>query len=273
MVWNGRLYGTVNAYYDGNNLQVLSHFSRPLNLSTRGDVRGPFRVYSPNVNEPGMKSHVYAGWLAIIPSAWRALFTGSAITGNCCVNLASYQSNGPDAFAWNPDGLTANQTVVTEFYYPPSDPLAVWNTENPDWNGTTKMGGAVFLDSTRTILYAGMHGVGPFCYGNGGATPPDSAPAGVQWCSDPVNNAMGGHAYPYRYQLWAYDANDLQQVMAGQRLPWTVVPYATWNPVLPFAPALPLVNGVAWDPATRRLFLEQYKGDTTRPLIHVFHIH
>src|SRR5262249_15307412 len=133
LVWNNRLYGTLNAFYDGSDAQVATHFSRPLNLSTNGDVRGPYRVYSPTVTEPGLKAHLYAGWLAVIPQAWRALFLGSALTGNCCVNLVSSESFGPAAFSWDPDNLTNNQTVTTQFYYPQSNQLMPWASTNPVW--------------------------------------------------------------------------------------------------------------------------------------------
>jgi hypothetical protein len=211
--------------------------------------------------------------MAIVPQAWRNLFGGPALTGECCINISSGSSNGPAAFSWNPDNLAANETVTTQFYYPPQQPLGVWNSQNPYWNGTTLMAGMVFLENTRTILYVGRHGTGPFCYGNGGATPPVSAPGGAKWCYDPVDSAKGGHAYPYVYQLWAYDANDLQQVMAGKRAPWSVTPYAVWNPPdLPFAAPDHRLNGVAYDPTTSRLFIEQARGDDVNPVIHVFHI-
>src|SRR5262249_45013375 len=147
-----------------------------------------------------------------------ALFQGSALTGNCCVNLVSFESFGPDAFSWDPDNLTNNQTIITQFYYPASNPLMPWASTNPVWNDRTKIVGMVFLENTRTILYVGTHGTGTWCYGAGTT------------CGDPVfPNTQGEHAYPYQYQMWAYDANDLQQVMAGQRPPYSVLPYARWT--------------------------------------------
>jgi hypothetical protein len=264
VVWNQRLYGTLYAYYDGGNLQTLSHFSRPLNLSTTGDVAGPFRVFAPDVTNPALKARLYSGWLAIIPDAWRMLLGGNVLTGACCINISSGSSNGPAAFAWLPDQLGPNQTVLTNFYYPPDHPLGVWNSQNPLWNGTTKMGGAIFIQNTRSLLFIGSHGTGPFCYGSGAS------------CGDAVMAPQGDHAPPYLYQIWAYDAADLQMVALGQRSPWAVMPYATWNIDLPYEaptnlPPARELNGAAYDPTTGRIFVEQVHGDGEYPIIHVFH--
>jgi hypothetical protein len=258
LVWKNRLYGTLFAYYDANDKQVLSHFSRPVDLSVTGNVAGPFRVYAPDVTLPYLKARLYSGWMAIVPPPWRTLLGGDVITGACCNNISSGSSNGPAAFAWQPDSLAANQTVVTNFYYPNTNPLAVWNTQNPYWNGTTLMGGAIFLRNSRTLLFIGSHGTGPFCYGSGAV------------CDDPIYSAQGGHAAPYAYQIWAYDALDLQMVVTGQRAPWSVVPYATWNIQMPFEPVTPKLNGAAYDPATGRVFIEQFRGDGDFPVIHIF---
>ena len=48
-------------------------------------------------------------------------------------------------------------------------------------------------------------GTGTFCYGEGAT------------CNDPTDSSKGNHAYPYQYQVWAYDANDLAAVKAGSK--------------------------------------------------------
>src|SRR5262249_54008704 len=144
--------------------------------------------------------------------------------------------------------------------YTQSNQLMPWASTNPVWNDRTKITGMAFLENTRTILYVGTHGTGTWCYGSGGQ------------CGDPVWASEGEHSYPYQYQMWAYDANDLQQVMAGKRDPSSVVPYAVWNFDLPFENAARVLNGVAYDPATGRLFIEQWRGDGDLPVIHVFRV-
>jgi len=90
--------------------------------------------------------------------------------------------------------------------------------------------------------------------------------------------SRGTHAYPLASIVWAYDVNDFIAVKQGQKRPWDVKPYATWSLELPFQSQM--VNGIemgafeiqgaAYDPLTRRLFVSAYRGDGPSPLIHVF---
>ena len=70
--------------------------------------------------------------------------------------------------------------------------------------------GMVFPSGTRTVLFFGKHGMGNYCYGTGGSSGGD--------CFDPDDSSKGIHSYPYRSQVWAYDANDLIAVKNGQKL-------------------------------------------------------
>src|SRR2546423_14916678 len=78
----------------------------------------------------------------------------------------------------------------------------------------------VFPSGTRSVLFFGPHGLGSYCYGTGGT-------AGD--CYDPDDGPKGIHSYPYRSQVWAYDANDLVAVKAGQKQSYQVMPYAVWQ--------------------------------------------
>ena len=120
----------------------------------------------------------------------------------------------------------------------------------------------VFPEGMRSVLFVGRHGIGTFCYGTGGASGGE--------CFDPEDASKGNHAYPYRYYVWAYDANDLAAVKAGQRQPWDVQPYAVWSLSLPIASGNTHLRGATYDPATGRLFVSQAYGDNEYPVIHVF---
>ena len=85
-------------------------------------------------------------------------------------------------------------------------------------------------------------------------TPYPEAPRSENWCYDPSNHDKGTHGYPYTHFVWAYDAQDLVAARKGRR-PWSVRPYATWPFDLPFQAPSRAIKGVAYDPATRRLFL------------------
>jgi hypothetical protein len=95
-------------------------------------------------------------------------------------------------------------------------------------------------------------------------------------CYDPASSDKGSHAYPYRYQMWAYDLNELAEAAAGRREPWSIEPYGVWPLELPYPEASARIGGVAYDPAGRRLFISQKAAHrdaySWRPLIHVYQI-
>ena len=123
---------------------------------------------------------------------------------------------------------------------------------------STQMGGVVFPEGTRSVLFFGKQGLGPYCYGE------------AVDCGDPAVTARRAeHAYPYASYVWAYDAIDLAAVKSGQRQPWEVKPYAVWTLDLPFNYPNARINGAAYDPQTGRIFVSAI-GDGSIPLIHVF---
>jgi hypothetical protein len=254
-VLDGELLGTAYTYYDADASQLLSHFVRPLDLSVAG-ARGMF-----GVGELG--AGFVSGYLAEVPAAWRATLGTRYLTGQCCIPIVSRTSYGPAAFGFDPAALgsSAPAPVVPLVYYPAEHPLAAWDATSRLFNGTSEVRGLVFPEGTRSLLFFGRQGVGAFCYGIGGTG------AGAE-CEDPVDESHGTHAYPYQYQVWAYDALELRAVARGAADPWSVQPYATWEPALPFGEDSAHLNGAAYDPATGRLWLSQAFGDGDRPVIY-----
>ena len=110
------------------------------------------------------------------------------------------------------------------------------------------------------MLFFGKHGMGSYCYGTGGSSGGD--------CLDPDDNSKGIHSYPYRSQVWAYDANDLIAVKNGQKQSYDVRPYAVWQ----LDPSFVDMQGVAYDSATQRLYVSQVYADDTRPMIRVYQV-
>jgi len=74
------------------------------------------------------------------------------------------------------------------------------------------------------------------------------------------------------YQAWAYGANDLVAVKNGQKNPWDITPYATWNSDLPWSNDLHHVGQVSWDPQTRRLYVIAQNADDAYPVVHAFKV-
>ncbi len=258
LVYNGKLYVTGYSYYDGTGSQRYSHFVRPLSLSTTGQVVGPVLV--------GFDAHYTSGYMGLIPPEWVSQFGGPALTGNCCLAIASAQSNGPSATVFDPAAITGSGAVAatTLVGYPLGQQLGPGEaTTNPLYNLTTKIRGIVFPNGTRSVLFFGRHGIGTYCYGTGDE------------CKDSADSSKGTHAYPYVYQVWAYDANDLLAVKAGTKQKQQVVPYSVWTFTLPFGGTggQNLIGGAAYDAANSMIYVSQQCSDTNcAPVIHAFKV-
>ena len=135
------------------------------------------------------------------------------------------------------------------------------------------------IAGTRTALYFGRNGIGPPCYGNGTADKSldgKNSPDGTKYCYDPTNNSKGSHAYPYRYQVWAYDLNDFAAVKAGQKRPWQVVPYGVWPLTLPTPETTVRLGGVGYDAKNQLVYISQMGADpdgySSRAVVHALRI-
>jgi hypothetical protein len=266
LVLGGTLCGVHGAYYDGDSAQTLSHWCRPSDLTMRGQVTGLFGLTTPGlvVKNPVRFTNTV---LADVPEILQASVGGSALTGGCCVNISAGTSNGPAAMAWTPSGLAAGQVTVPLLAYPIPNVLNAWNVQSDVWNGTTQVAG-MFVTG-HSLVFVERHGIGPFCYGTGGAVRPADLPAGAVWCPDPADGSKGTHAYPYVYKALAYD---LDALIAARAMPWTVKPYGNWNFEMPGSLSGHRLNGLAFDRLGHRLFVEQWRGDGTWPKIHVYQV-
>ena len=257
LVHAGKLYVSAYVYYDSNNTQQRTHFSHSLDLTDIASFRGWSQVWSAKY------AGFVAGAMTPIPAEWQAKLGGTAITGLCCVPIVSRTSFGPAAFAIDPARI--GQPVVPAIpllYYPGDHPtLGPWNGSNPTYGATTLIGGMVIVPGTRTLLFFGSNGIGPHCYGEGTQNKAAHNPA-KEICYDPTSADKGSHAYPYQYQVWAYDLNDLAAVKEGRTQPWDVKPYGVWPVDLPITHGLQVrFSSVAINPSTRRIFAAQYKGE------------
>lgn len=128
------------------------------------------------------------------------------------------------------------------------------------WSWTASPSGhAAFPNGTRSILMIGSGGNGMMQYaiGSGGDYNNGEVSAEGYRCYDPTDGSRGEHQYPYKTRVWAYDANELEQVRLGNLTPNSIKPYAVWNFDLPNIAGSGQIScrGVAYDPANRRLFV------------------
>jgi hypothetical protein len=252
--------------------QPVTHWSRPLNLSRIGQVRGPATV----VGGGGFSNPRFtAGYMCHVPDGAQAELGAPAITGWVADSIVSATSNGPAAFAFDPVAVSAGGSVISRplLFYPHTAPLeeSVIGASQQFWNWTSIPRGCAIPNGTRSILFIGRHGAGSFDYGRGGES--GQSTEGQRRIYDPSDESTGEHAWPYRYQVWAYDILDLVAVRTGAVSPSGPRPYAVWTIELPFQDSAAGHNleGMTFDPTTRRLYLVQANaGRFGQVAVHVF---
>ena len=276
LVHGNRLYGTGSIYYDALDDQTLSHFSHSTDLS-QPSFAGMAQVWDSG------KSGYVGGYMTNLPVEWQSRLGGPALTGQCCIPIASRTSYGPGAFGFDPSGISRNGSVPASplvYYTQDHTTLGSWEGANPVYGGTTAMGGVAVIAGTRTALFIGRTGTGPFCYGHGvddQALAGTYASDGVLNCYDPTSRDKGMHAFPYRYQIWAYDLGDFAAVKAGTKQPWDVVPYGVWPFDLPYPEQSAVrIGGVAYDSKQQMLYVAQMRADkdgfSIRPIVHALKV-
>jgi hypothetical protein len=274
MVYGDRLYGTASIYYDASNTQRVSHYSRSLQLNQLS-FSGWSQVWDAG------KSGFVSGFMSLVPAEWQARLGGPAATGQCCIPIVTRTSWGPAALAFDPAriGQAAVPASPLVYYSGEHPTLGAWSGSNPTYGATIQIGGMAIIAGTRTAIFAGRNGIGPYCYGNGTSTQSlhgTVGPDGAHWCYDPTSGDKGQHAYPYRYQFWAYDLNDFAAVKAGQKQPWEVTPYGVWPFDLPTPEAGVKLGGIAYDAERQMLYLSQMGADkdgyASRPIVHAMQI-
>src|SRR5687768_9184914 len=275
LVHGNELYGNVTVYYDANNEQRTSHFCRSKTLGAKTAV-GMKQVWTDE------HTGFVSGYMAMVPPEWQAKLGGPAVTGQCCIPIAWRTSWGPSAFAWNPPDTYSQAKVPAApllYYSHDHHTLGHWKDVNSTYSANTEITGLALLAGTRTALYFGRNGTGPFCYGTATGdlslvgTPTHD---GAVYCYDPYSNAKGTHGYPYNYQIWAYDLNDFAAVRAGTKQPWDIKPYGVWPISLPYPDPQYRIGGVGYDPSRQIIYVSQLYADRDvyehRPIIHAFKV-
>jgi len=252
--YNGRLIvGATNTYSFS---QKVSHGVSGLTLSTSGDWKGWYGFSGAEAPSRAL------GWMGLIPGDWQSAFGGPALTGQCCVSVISTTSQGPSATVFNPDDVGKSSSIPgkTVLFYPTSNLLRDGSTQNDVYNLTTRVGGVFFPPNTRSVIFVGGHGIGKYCYGTAAECGNDQA----------MPDVKGPHAQPYRYQVWAYDANDLVAVKSGSKAVYAPQPYAVWELKGMSHSGNPNISGATYDPEGGFLFITQDYGE--KPTVEVYKV-
>jgi hypothetical protein len=273
LVHNGQL--AISAGNDYSYSQPVSHWTRPKDLSITGQVSNPMIV----VGDKGYSAaRATAGYMCNVPVEFQTIIGGPALTGWVAASIVSATSDGPAAFAFDPNALTfgANVSATTLLYYPHGYSLekSVPGESNQIWNWTSMVRGCAIPSGTNSVLFMGSHGSGEFQYGVGGVNGHTNTTPQIP-IYDPSDSSTGEHAWPYRYQVWAYDVNELAKAKTGIIKPYEVKPYSVWSFKIPFEDQNGRHNtgGIAYNPKTKQLyFVQSNAGPYGEPVVHVFKI-
>lgn len=256
--YNGRLIVGASNVYSAS--QIVSHGVSGLTLSASNDFKGFFSFTGT------APPRALGGTMIPIPAEWQSAFGGKAFTGMWGLSIVSSTSAGPALTVFNPDDVGVVNPIPgkTVLYYPISNPVCGAKnceaTQNNTYNLSTGYSGMAFPPGTRTILFVGAHGTGPYCYGTALECGNDTA----------MSDVKGPHAQPYRYQIWAYDANDILAVKNGTKQTWEPKPYAILVLDGMANSNNAFTKGAGYDPETGLLFIAQdYGGE---PRIEVYKI-
>jgi len=135
----------------------------------------------------------------------------------------------------------------------------------PDYRAVDRWeGGAWARTASRSaVLIFGRKALGDNCYGE------------QEECSgDPCSIYRGYHGYPYEPRILFYDPQDLQNVLAGTRNPWEVLPYETYRPTSEvFDAQCGVLAAATWDEERGLIYVaEQEAGPDGETAVHVWQV-
>ncbi len=253
-----RLHWTILQYNNGAGNVVPGHGHSALDL-TSPDPQGPWFLGSNG----GL---VTAGYVFEVPQPFaEERLGGRQLIAGLGDNLASDRPGiGPPFFAFTPPETAEPDTTVEAIElvrYDDEHPLEGFDVADTaagaDW--VTTSGG---VDAVITV---GRRGLGTVHFGT-----PRTQDCGIY---------SGTHAGPYEPLIMFYDPADLAAVAAGDRQPWEVEPYRTWNPSEHLVPTCDWhLTSVSFDERSGRLYIVQPDADRSQnefepvPVIHVFQL-
>jgi hypothetical protein len=305
VVYGGKIIGTEAIAYDASGAQAASAWVSPTSFAQKAQASGPYK-FSETIPQRmlggGFMTLIPPEWQTAfggkVVSGNGQMSIASQASGGPSLHVID-----ADTLIAQPGTATTIATTPLVYYDCPNGTftdyvnchwtLGAWDSNDPNqrWNGSpvpsitvvdphgrgtftipytdnsSHMGGVLFADGTRSVIFFGHKGLGRYCYGVGSS------------CGDLDSPSIkGDHAYPYTEFAWFYDANDLLAVKNGKKKPWQVYPYTGWAFKV-FGDGdggsdccLGNNVGVAWDPATRLAYMVVQFTNGSAPLVHVFKV-
>lgn len=264
---DGRIVASYYRYYDASLSMQLSHV-----LLDSGDLATanvtPLRKVGSGImsGSTDVTAGFTGGYMSRVPAEHQATLGGSYVTGQGCLSIIGRTSYGPSLFSFDPGGLSSGNVSVTPLlYYTQAHQLRQFDSTNDYFNGTTKLDGVCVVKGSNSVLFFGRHGTGTLFYGTAQNTDP-TAPN-----YDPTSTASGFHAYPYRYQVWAYDIDDLEAVRLGSKQPWEPQP-VVWELTLTHSYLAKTLGGAGYDEANNRIYLNVEDASNGKPVFEVVEV-
>lgn len=179
---SSNLYMTFLTNYNYNYASWV--FQRPKNLSTTGQVKGPFSITDASVWD---NSRAYSGYIAPVPATLQTKLGGPFIMGAIADSIANSTSDGPTMASFDPSSLSSLNSIVltgtvstataTQIYL--SGGSTTTGAYNNMWIG---LGGDWF--ASKIISYDGPSQTATVAnFQNNGS--PSTPTAGLAWCLVP----------------------------------------------------------------------------------------
>ncbi|MBN2556487.1 MAG: hypothetical protein JXA97_11155 [Anaerolineales bacterium] len=297
----GRLYGSLDEWYPEGSFGDDSFPTIWFSHLDGSDAQGMFHVGPEEPPYHGIKMGAY---LFTVPQAYadaylggRTLVTGRArgtappdSEGLTSEGSIAGGSQGPTLFAFSPpeQGQTSgNLDALPMLYYRVRYPGCAGpdigvggepiDCDYPAYSMCDDWTGAAFLQAgdQAAIAIAGLSGA-TNCYYCG--DPVDDSECRTDplpgECDLTCGESRGYHCGPYTRQVLFYDTEALGQAALGEVDPWSVLPYAVWEPEELYLPNPCCYNmgGMAFDLEGGRLFLIErgLGGDQNAAVVHVW---
>ena len=299
-----RIYGSLNEWYPEGSFGDASFPTIWFSDLDGSNARGVFHVGPEQPPFHGIKMGSY---LFSVPQAYadrylggRTLVTGRA-RGTAPPDSAGLDSDGaiaggsqgPTLIAFNPwqsDDPSGNLDAVPMLFYRVKYPGCAGpdigvggqsvNCDYPGFSMCDDWTGASFIQAgdKATIAIVGLKGTTNCYYCN---DPVDDSECAVEpllgECDITCNEDRGYHCGPYRRQVLLYDTEELGRAASGEIDPWSVLPYAVWEPKELYLqnPCCYNMGGMAFDAGGQRMFITERglgEGDMNAAVVHVWSV-